>query len=441
MAVNDASSSMGRLTELVSSRVGVIKTLSKMQRGAEEPSPPYIYQAVLSHFDYHAVKTQGRTAVGKGRTEAEAMLGALGEAIERYCASYVDEQAMHLAPWATVQEHAIAPSDFVLYSDRQYEQKHFAHRRWNPQDEIRWLPVHELPTNRQVFAPATLVYLAWPKLRSEDAFTAPSSNGLAAGPDLDWAILNGLYELIERDAFLITWMTRLPATKIEFDLAPALANSIRGHYATFGIEIQVFRMCTDLPVHVMLAMAIDRTGSGPAVLVGLGCHFDPDAALLRALFEICQIRPGEARRYREQPPLERLKRYQDIKTLEDHSAFLTIPERSGEFTFLLENGRKLRLNDLEDYSTGDLKSDLCSCVEMLRGAGCRVAYADLTTPDVVGYPIRVVRTLATGLQPIHFGYGEERLGGRRLFEVPQRLGFASRVLSESDLNPCPHPLA
>jgi ribosomal protein S12 methylthiotransferase accessory factor len=80
-------------------------------------------------------------------------------------------------------------------------------------------------------------------------------------------------------------------------------------------------------------------------------------------------------------------------------------------------------------------------VEALTGAGCRVAYVDLTTDDVAPYGIRVVRTIATGLQPIHFGHGEERLGGRRLFEVPRALGHATASRTEADLNPCPHPLA
>jgi ribosomal protein S12 methylthiotransferase accessory factor len=290
-----------------------------------------------------------------------------------------------------------------------------------------------------VFAPATLVFLAWPNPRAEDSFTAPTSNGLAAGPGLDWAILHGFYELIERDAFLITWMARLPAPKVQFGSLPALGNSIRKHYASSGIEIQVFRMCTDLLVHVMMAVAIDRTGSGPGVLVGLGCHLDPGTALLKSLLEICQVRPAEVRRYRENPPAKRLKRYQDVKTPEDHSAYLTVPERLGEFAFLLENGCNQSISDLPDYSTGNLKSDLGRCVEILREAGCRVGYADVTTPDLAGYRIRVVRTLASGLQPIHFGYAEERLGGRRLFELPKRLGFAPNVLTEADLNPCPHP--
>jgi ribosomal protein S12 methylthiotransferase accessory factor len=45
------------------------------------------------------------------------------------------------------------------------------------------------------------------------------------------------------------------------------------------------------------------------------------------------------------------------------------------------------------------------------------------------------------MQPIHFGHSSARLGGRRLFELPVKLGLLSRPRTEDELNPCPHPLA
>jgi ribosomal protein S12 methylthiotransferase accessory factor len=81
------------------------------------------------------------------------------------------------------------------------------------------------------------------------------------------------------------------------------------------------------------------------------------------------------------------------------------------------------------------------CRERLEAAGSTVAYVDLTMPDLEPFPVRIVRAFATGLQPIHFGFGEERLGGHRPFSVPRLLGAVDRDLTEADLNPCPHPLA
>ena len=117
------------------------------------------------------------------------------------------------------------------------------------------------------------------------------------------------------------------------------------------------------------------------------------------------------------------------------------PERRSELAFLLDHGRQQSLRELPDRSTGHARGDLDTALGGLAAAGCRVAYVDLTTADVRPFGIRVVRTLATGLQPMHFGHGEERLGGRRLFDLPRSLGFATTSRDESDLNPCPHPLA
>jgi ribosomal protein S12 methylthiotransferase accessory factor len=432
---------VGNWADFVSPRTGVIRTVSRVQRGAEEPSPPFIYQSEVSHFDFRAVKAQDRASAGKGMTEEEAIRGAIGEAIERYCTSHVDHSALVTSSWQPVSDRAVAPQEFVLYSARQYDGGKLPYHRWDSKDEVTWVPARELPSDRVVLAPASLVYLQFPQQRAEDAFTPATSNGLAAGPTLEYAILHGLYECIERDAFLVTWMARLPAPEVHFTSAAPLADSIRTHYRRFGVDVRVFRMCTDIDAHVMMAVALDRTASGPAAVVGLGCHASPVKALTRAMLEICQVRPGEALRYREQPPGKRLKRAEDIKSLEDHSAWASMPEHLDEFSFLLENGRMRRLEDLPDYSTGNLKRDLDQCAGSLQRCGSRVLYVDLSTSDIVDYEIRVARAIATGLQPIHFGWGEERLGGRRLFELPHKLGFASAPLTESDLNPCPHPLA
>jgi ribosomal protein S12 methylthiotransferase accessory factor len=63
---------------------------------------------------------------------------------------------------------------------------------------------------------------------------------------------------------------------------------------------------------------------------------------------------------------------------------------------------------------------------------------DLTTPDVARRGITVVRAVVPGAQPIGFGRNGLRLGGRRLYEAPVRMGYASSETTEASLNPDPH---
>jgi ribosomal protein S12 methylthiotransferase accessory factor len=54
--------------------------------------------------------------------------------------------------------------------------------------------------------------------------------------------------------------------------------------------------------------------------------------------------------------------------------------------------------------------------------------------------LRTVRVIVPGFQPLHFGH-EPRLGGRRLYELPRRLGISEVPARPELLNTDPHPLA
>lgn len=430
---------IARLLELVSPRTGIIRGLNRAARGIEEPSPPILYHAQLSNFDFKKAESHARATAGKGLTDDDAIGGAIGEAIERYCAAHPALGSIRRARLCDLDAPAISPSECVLYSAAQHARAGFPHPEWNSDLEIGWLRVKELPSDREIFAPAFLIYSNYFGPNGEDGYCSPTSNGLAAGPDLHSAILAGLCELAERDGFLVHWMNRLPAPEVDCD--DGVARDICAHYGRFGVETRVFNVTAGLPMYAMMAVSLSPPGRGPSALVALGCHLDPRIAVRKALFEICQIRPGETRRFFEDHAGEELHSYSHIKTLQDHSAYLMLPERRHELSFLLENGRRQAVRDLPNHASGNIARDLETAVEGLVRAGCRVAYANLTTPDVEPFGIRVVRTLATGLQPIHFGFGEERLGGRRLFELPRTLGYAADTVTEAALNPCPHPLA
>jgi ribosomal protein S12 methylthiotransferase accessory factor len=422
---------------LVSRRVGLVTEVMPQQRGPEEPVPPYLYTATLAHFDFRAAPRRERLNAGKGRTEAEATMSALGEAVERYSAYHWDPSRV----WVGLAEpDAVTPSDCVLYSETQYNSK-IRYTRWSPQMQTSWIRGVELPSRTPVAVPAALVYLVSPLPRPEDYVAAITSNGLAAGSDLTRAILGGLYELVERDALMITWMNRLPGTEIETPESGCFAASVIRHYRRFDVGVRLFQLHTDQVPHVVLSVADNPAGDGPARVIGMGCDIDPIAAVDKAVFEMCQARPSEAVRFRETNPAVRLKHYEDVHDIDDHPGFHSLREHAAEFDFLSATGQRVNLMNMTRPAATDDETGLDAIVEGLRRSGARVAYVEITAPDVASTGLRVVRCFATGLQPIHFGFGDGRLGGRRLFEAPVAWGMAPRMLTEDELNACPHPLA
>jgi ribosomal protein S12 methylthiotransferase accessory factor len=426
------------LTDLVDARVGIVRDVRRLPKDRREPVRPFIYQATLCNFDFRAAPDE-RTSNGKGTTDASAQLGAIVEALERYCASQARPEALVFGPATALDAPAIAPHELVLYSDRQYGTPGFRYRQPGADEALTWIRATVLGSGQTVFVPAALVYLDFAGDGERERFAQMTTSGLAGGEDLESAVLAALYELVERDAFVITWLNRLPAARIDFPDDVGIGAEIRRHYRRFGIETLAFDLTTDLGIPVVLAIAVDRSGNLPAASVGLGCSLRPQTALDRAVMEVAQVRAGFVPRYRVEPP--DLRRRDGVRTIEDHAAFAALPEHLPELDFLVDGPATRSLAAMPDRSRDDVTADLEECRERLDAAGCLTAYVDLTRLDLEPFGVRVVRALATGLQPIHFGYGEERLGGRRLYTVPRLLGHRAIDAREDELNPCPHPLA
>ena len=429
-------------SDLVSPRVGVIQSLQPQSRSVEEPEPPYLWTAQLSNFDFRVVPRNERMMAGKGRTAEAAMAAAVGEAVERYCAAHwgTPDQLL-VAPVGDLTMRSITPDECVLYSAEQYKRDQWPYLPWDPDRSLTWVRGTGLGSDEPVALPAGLVYLSSAMPLPEDFLAQSTSNGLAAGANLSAAILGGLCELVERDALMISWLQRLPGAELDLTAEAGLPGAISRHYSALGVQMRCFVLPTDLPATVILALALDERADRPATVVAAGCHPSPSMALEKAVFELCQALPAESARLASNPPAGRLTRYDDVGALDDHSAFAALPESRHEFEFLWHDRHQTSLANLEDRAASDLETTLTSCAAAMERLGYRCAYADLTTPDVAPTGYRVVRVIAAGLQPIHFGFGRERLGGDRLFSLPQRLGFAAHRRAISDLNPCPHPIA
>ena len=79
-------------------------------------------------------------------------------------------------------------------------------------------------------------------------------------------------------------------------------------------------------------------------------------------------------------------------------------------------------------------------MKMFNREGMNVVVVDITTPDISEVGFFVVKVVISHMQPITGDYNYRRLGGRRLYEMPQKLAFSDKVVEEADLNRYPFPL-
>ncbi|HMA32862.1 MAG TPA: YcaO-like family protein, partial [Chloroflexia bacterium] len=308
---------------------------------------------------------------------------------------------------------------------------------------LGWVCGRSLVSGQPVHLPALAAFLGYQAQTPEEDLFPVTSNGMAAGTSLAQALLAALYEVLERDAFMITWLGRLPTRRVDPATHPDPAlRALCSAYRRRGVELGLWRLPTDHPGTVFLALGVQVAGPpGPAVIAGAGADLDPARAAHKALLEVGQIRPSYCRSLRRPAVQARLAALvadpQRVATMHDHGLLYCSPARRPALAFLLD-----RIPEPLDWRTepsGAAGAQLAQLVSYFRARGQEVLYYNLTPPDLARQGLAVVRVILPGFQPIAFGAQEARLGGRRLYDLPQQLGLAPARLTLPDLNPDPHP--
>ena len=365
---------------------------------------------------------------GKGTTPEEAEVGALCEALERYCGSRQGDEPSVRDTLTGLGDAALHPNLCQLFAERQFRERD----RWNPLHSrfqqvpapfdphapVEWTPVWSLTSRKQRLLPTSMLYFG----PGPDGVTAApwaDSNGNAAGSSPEDAVVQGFLELVERDAVALWWYnrTRQPAVDLDAFDEPWLART-RLAYERLGRELWVLDLTADFGIPVMAAISRRTAGPVQGVSFGFGAHFDPRLALRRAVTEAAQLLPSEA----ESDELASADRdwsaWWREATVENQPYLrqdpAEVPRTPGCYSYTLRE---------------DLRDDVELAETLVRERGMEMLVLDQTRPDV-GLP--VVKVIVPGMR--HFW---ARLAPGRLFDTPVELGRVTRPTPYGEINPIP----
>jgi ribosomal protein S12 methylthiotransferase accessory factor len=426
LIADDTPESLRRsLAGWVDSRTGVISHLVLRDSDPSDPRLPVVAYAIDSEYTegaYNPMTPAG--GGGKGLTETEAMVGAVGEAIERYSASLVRLDDLHHSTMHALAGDVLDPRRLCLYDEAQYDRPGFPFVRFDPDRPHWWIRGHWMDTGEPVWVPGLPTFYKFPS-GADDRFCQATSNGLAAGVDLEDASLRAAFELVERDAFMLTWLCRRPGRRLLVDDALERGMcEVLEQLQRCGAQIELYCLDVGLSIPTVVCLGLGDGQRWPGVTVSSAAHISPLVAARKAILEQGFSGPY-LRRVMTNGKFPIPGQPEQIRTFFDHALFYVPAARTGAFDFL-------RSGDDTPISLGTLHESevsLETCTEQLAAGGVRVAIVDVTAPDVAQSPFRVVRALGTDLQPIHCGFGVERLANPRL-----------RALLIGELNPDPHPL-
>ena len=373
-------------------------------------------------------------SAGKGSTRGQSEVSALCEAVERYSGAYHGDEIRIrkcLLDFAE-EDAAIHPNDAQLFSNRQLDNARDINAkghpynvvppRFDPEADVDWTPVWSLTFGRHRYLPTAMLYHMAAEQRCATDLIA-DSNGCAAGNTLEEAVLQGFYELVERDAFAIWWYNRLRMPAVDLaSFEDEYLASASDHYARYERDLWMLDVTADIGIPTFVALSRRPDAPTEDIIYGAGTHADPRIAALRAICELNQCltwlpRPGagDGRPMIDDPTALwwwRTARLADCSWLQ--------PAADAP----LKKGSQYPLID-----STDTREDVEYCRGLVEAKGMELLVLDQTRPDV-GMP--VVRVIVPGMR--HFW---ARFAPGRLYEVPVGLGLRERALAEAELNPAP----
>jgi ribosomal protein S12 methylthiotransferase accessory factor len=376
--------SLTRAERALDERVGIVEEV-----GEAESFPLPYYLARVCDTEGFSDTGAARDAAGVDADWNGAFMRALGESLERYCAGVYRTEQLQTGSPADV-ETAIAPGAFVCETDPDGE-------------SIAWVTGERVETGEQVALPAEFVHYPPPERR----YREPTTSGLGLGNSAVEALLSGLYEIIERDAAMLSWYSTFQPLALSVE-DPAF-GLLCDRAASEGLAVTTLLLTIDIDVPVVAA-AVHRD-EWPRLAVGTAASLAPESAARSALAEAIQ-------NWME------LRGMGPETAADTPGAVGTYAETPGPAAAFLDAEMSVSADAVSSATPQDPVAELDAVVERVESAGLTAYAARTTTRDVDRLGFEAVRALVPGAQPLLLG---ETFFGERARSVPETLGVEPRL--------------
>ncbi len=346
---------------------------------------------------------------GKGATVEQARASAMMEGFERYSAEKqdIDQEKISISAYNEIKNDSVLnPRDLLL--PKSFENQNIEMQK------LEWIEAEEIISESPILVPANAVFHPYIPNREIKpcamAMFKGNTNGLASGNVIEEAVLHGIFEVVERDAWSIFELTKRNKKQIDLDtIENETVSELVEKFTEQGIKIKLMDITADLKIPTIVASADDTVLKDAALLtLGVGTHLNPEIAAIRALSEVAQSRATQIHGTREdtvRADFMRKAGYENMKRTNKD--------------YFVEEDEKINLSDIENKITGSIKKDIEVSIEEVQKAGLdKVIYYDLTREEI---GVNVARVIIPKAEL--YCLDEERLGNRALeYDRKVRLG-------------------
>ena len=410
--------------QLYDPKLGIVSSLGEI--GREPGAPDYIHVAARTCDTAALGGVGGRLgSAAAGATRDAAYAAAIAGALTRYAAALYARGDLPLSTFAAAGFPCVEPRAFALFSDGQYRRPGFPYVPFTAETPIRWAAAVDLATGAAVHVPASLVWHPFHHVRSAGDLPVapPGLGGLACGDSVAAASLAGLYDVVARDAAALFWHAMTPPPQIRLDTLPPPVRAFVRRFEDAGDRVALLDATTNNRIPAIVAVLASDRDEAPAFVFAAAANLDTAIAAADALMNLAETRRLAKEAQRTRPPPSLANDWEDVIDPADHLNFAAARENAERIAFILTAEDRRHIAERESATTGSIAGDLDAAVGRVALTGVRVLSADLTIADLAGLGLAVCRVIVPGYQPLNAGHALRPLGGDRLYEVPQKLGY------------------
>jgi ribosomal protein S12 methylthiotransferase accessory factor len=431
--------SVRRLCTLMSSYTGVIRRVEDVLAAPAEI--PLVAVSCETADARSAFAGGGRVlGSGSGRDREQALAAALGEAVERYSAACAPPPGRLVVGSAVeVGGEAVAPARFSLFSCAQYDALEFPFRPFTETTPIVWTRGFALPGGEPALLPAQLVYLS-DAYGPEPVRIGPStSNGLACHATVPEAVLSGVLEVVERDAFMIVWANRLSLPLLSWDRDEELLAFEARYLTPTALRYAAVDLSAFWGVPTALGVVRSEEAVTAALGVGARSAVTVKEAVWKALDEACRVHAWASDLLVRHRDREFAADFSEVRDFDDHVHYYADQARAEAADFLDASEESRDVAEVEPLPGESVLERIEAITDRLHARGTSAYAIDVTPPDVSAAGVAVAKVVVPELCPLDADHRFRFLGGRRLYEAASELGLSSAALEPAELNPYPHP--
>lgn len=396
-----------------------------------------------------------RSEMGLGRTMSyeASQCAAIAEALERYGGRIPGGKRTSVrASYRELGQQALDPTLLGLPSPVQYALPGYPYSPYHHDRVYNWIWGYSWQRQQPILVPERYIYY---DMSTEDTpdrrFAYETSNGCALGSCLEEAIFYGIQEIAERDAFLMTWYTRMRVPRLDLSTTTDRSSNllIERIEAMTGCTVYAFNTTLEQGIPSFWVMGVDEQDrpAHPKVVCAAGAHLHPEKALASALSELGALLIVMKKRYQDgqQRLASLIADPYAVVEMDDHALLYCLPEAFERLHFLYHSSHYQTMpaafaSFYEREPGWDLHADLSELLTRYAASGLDVIIVDQTTPEQRAGQFCCVKVIIPGTLPMTFGHAARRISGLpRLSTVPYMLGYAAQPLTDAEINPYPHP--